>query len=398
MDEFVEDIQQVDSQEEQCSAVHEETVDVLVEQEAQIEEVQIVAEGAAEAKPKAKKKPSVKKAVVEEEPVAESDAETKDDADVVVAAEAEVSEEPVAEGEAVAEEESVSAENLEDIEQKRSIVNNDAEMHRRLRDDLNNQTKDWKMKRDALNFRVRELVDEAGKCREERDSFNQKVRETKVVRDEWNQKVSALKDQIAILRPEKFSEDKGELSVKQLRKQLQGLEYTQQTSSLGKDKENEIVKQISVLARQIDEKEKSLEQTGEIGEIVQQLRDAKVQAEACHHQVSEYAEAAQLAHDGMLKHYEEADALRKEADAAQAKFIECKHEADEEHRKHIEQIKSVHEMDKDVAGMRNKKTAAKKKRVDTEFRKEAKEIFERFKSGDKLSTDDLMALQKSGYL
>ena len=99
-----------------------------------------------------------------------------------------------------------------------------------------------------------------------------------------------------------------------------------------------------------------------------------------HHQVSEYAEKAQAAHDKMIGFYEQADRLRKEADAAQAKFVECKQAADEEHKKHIEQIKSVHEMDRDASS------------------KEAKEIFERFKAGDKLSTEDLMALQKSGYL
>jgi uncharacterized coiled-coil DUF342 family protein len=287
---------------------------------------------------------------------------------------------------------------LESIEQKRSIVNNDADRHRRLRDDLNNQTKEWKSKRDALNSQVREFVDEAGKCREERDSMNQKVRETKDLRDEWNKKVSALKEQIAALRPADKSDDKNGVSVKQLKKQLQDLEYTQQTKSLGKDKENEIVKQISVLAREIDEKEKSLEQNGEVREVVHQLRDAKVQAEEYHHQVSVYAEQAQAFHDKMIGFYEQADRLRKEADAAQAKFVECKQAADEEHRKHIEQIKAVHEMDKDAAVFKNKKNAARKKRIDTESKKEAKEIFERFKSGDKLSTEDLMSLQKSGYL
>ncbi len=349
MVEFAEEIQQIESQEEQQPAVVEQ-VDVLTEQEAQVE---VCEENATE-----------------EAPVEDAESEVAD----------------------------LTPEDLENIEQKRSIVNNDAEKHRRLRDELNNQTKDWKSKRDALNAKVRELVDEAGKCREQRDSFNQKVRETKVVRDEWNQKVTALKDQISALRPEKSNDEKNEVSVKSLKKQLQDLEYTQQTRALGKDKENEVIKLISTLARQIDEREKSLEQNGEVKEIVQELRDAKVQAETFHHQVSEFAEAAQAAHDNMIKFYGEADTLRKEADAAQAKFIECKQAADEEHKKHIEQIKSVHEMDKDVAGFRNKKSAAKKKRVDVESKKEAQEIFERFKSGEKLSTDDLMSLQKSGYL
>ena len=293
--------------------------------------------------------------------------------------------------------EPVASEGLNDLEEKRGIVNEDAEKHRKLRDELNNQTKEWKSKRDALNGQVRELVDEAGKCREERDSLNQKVRETKELRDEWNQKVTALKEQLAPYRTEK-NDEKNEVPVKQLKKQLQDLEYTQQTKSLGKDKENEIVKQISVLARQIEEREKTYEQNDEIKELVGQLREAKAQAETYHHQVSEYAEKAQAAHDRMIGYYEQADRLRKEADAAQAKFIECKQAADEEHKKHIEQIKSVHEMDKDAAAFKGKKNSVRKKKSDVEGKKEAKEIFERFKAGDKLSTEDLMALQKSGYL
>lgn len=296
-------------------------------------------------------------------------------------------------------EQPVAQENAPEV--NRDSLNEEADMHRKKRDELNAQTKEWKAKRDALNGQVRGLVDEAGKCREERDSYNQKVRETKELRDEWNQKVSALKEQLAPYRSEK-SDDRNEVPVKQLKKQLQDLEYTQMTKSLGKDKENEIVKQISTLAKQIEEREKAYSENDEVQELVQQLRDAKAQAEAYHHQVSEYAEKAQAAHDKMIGYYEQADRLRKEADAAQAKFVECKQAADEEHRKHIEQIKSVHEIDRDAAGYRGKgkggRTGGKRRVESAENKKEAKEIFERFKAGEKLSTEDLMALQKSGYL
>lgn len=296
----------------------------------------------------------------------------------------------------VVEENNNSSENLEELEQKRSVINNDAEKHRRLRDDLNKQTKEWASKRDALNAQVREFVEEAGKHRQERDDLNQKVRESKELRDEWNQKVTKLYEEVSALRKD-MPEDKG-TSVKQLRKQLSDLEYTQQTQNLNKGQEQDIVKKISLLAREIDEKEKTLEHGAEAKEVYGQLKEAKTQAEVYHKAVSEYAEKAQTAHDMMIKFYEQADRLRKEADAAQEKFIECKTQADEEHKKHIEQIKSIHDMDKDFSDAKNKAKAARKKKVDTESKKEAKEIFERFKAGEKLSTEDLMALQKSGYL
>ncbi|MDR0335355.1 MAG: phosphoserine phosphatase [Methanomassiliicoccaceae archaeon] len=281
-------------------------------------------------------------------------------------------------------------------------MNNDAEKHRRLRDDLNKQTKEWVVKRDALNTQVRTLIEDASKHRDTRDEHNVKVRESKDSRDEWNKKVTELNDKVSALRkdrdavPEKRAE--GDVPIKQLKKQLRDLEFTQQTKPLEKKKEDDLLKQISLLARQIEEKEKASEQGGEVKELVRQLREAKAQAEVFHKAVSEHARAAQASHDDMIRLYDEADKLRKEADGAQEKFIECKTQADEEHKKHIEQIKSVHEMDKDVGAIKNKKAKDRRKKVDNESKKEAEEIFERFKAGEKLSTEDLMALQKSGYL
>lgn len=290
----------------------------------------------------------------------------------------------------------------------RKVLNEEADLHRKKRDEFNALAKEWKTKRDALNGQVRELVDEAGKCREERDSYNQKVRETKELRDEWNQKVGAIKDQLAPYRTEK-SEDKNEVPLKQLKKQRDDLLRIQETHVLA-DKERAIVKQISDLAKQIEAREKAFSDAGvtgnpdEIQGLVQQLKEAKEQAEVYHHQVSEHADKAQAAHDKMIGFYEQADRLRKEADAAQAEFVKNKQAADEEHRKHIEQIKSIHEIDKDAPGYRgnkkggNRGTGKRHVSTDVEDKKEAKEIFERFKAGEKLSTEDLMALQKSGYL
>ena len=286
---------------------------------------------------------------------------------------------------------------LEELEAQRTVLNDDAEKHRQRRDELNAQTKDWKAKRDALNGQVRELVDEAGKSREVRDNYNQKVRESKAVRDEWNKKVSDIRAKINELRPEK-PEDRGEVSLSQMKRDLERLETQQQTMPMGADKEKALVKQISELAKNIEQREKVEEGDEAIRDLVQELRDAKTKAEEAHKAVSEYAEAAQKAHDNMLSLYQRADAIRKEADAAQAKFVECKQAADEEHRLHIEQIKSLHDVSKSADGIKNKKNAAKKRRADVESKKEAKEIFEKFKAGEKLSTEDLMTLQKSGYL
>ena len=96
--------------------------------------------------------------------------------------------------------------------------------------------------------------------------------------------------------------------------------------------------------------------------------------------------------------YEQADALRKQADDAQANFIDCKKRADEEHKLHLEQVNSFRQTDEQASTYRKKKTDARKRKTDADSKKAADDLFARFKNGEKLSTEDLMALQKSGYL
>jgi len=292
-----------------------------------------------------------------------------------------------------------SDEDLESLEEKRNVVDGDADQHRRLRDEYNAHTKEWKAKRDNLNMKVRGLIDEAGKCREERDANNQKVKESKVSRDECNKKVIELKKQLAEMRPQRDkSNDKNEVPLGRLKNDLDQLEKEFETRSHSSDKEKEMVKQISKLAAQIRDREQSMENIGEVREVANALREAKAEAEGFHHQMSEYADLAQTSHDRMLKLYDEADAFRKEADEAQTKFVEYKKAADEEHKKYIDSVKSIHEMDRGIGDGKRKRDSGRRKSVDNENKIEATKIYERFKNGEKLSTEDLMILQKTGFL
>jgi len=285
---------------------------------------------------------------------------------------------------------------LEELEQKRQLHNVEAEKHRRTRDELNEKTREWVEKRDALNAQVRSLVDEAAKHREVRDRLNQEVRTAKDERDKWNKVVNELNEKVNKVKKDNIP--KSGPPVAKLKKDLKALEFKQMTSSLSKEKEQELIEQIADLASQIKEREKVFDSNEDVKEAITELRKAKEQAETHHRNVAECAEKAQAEHDAMIALYEQADALRRDADAAQESFIANKVNADEEHRKHIENIRQVHDYDKIITGMRQKAKKAKKKEDESSAKEEAEKIFEKFKAGEKLSTDDLMALQKSGYL
>lgn len=288
------------------------------------------------------------------------------------------------------------AELIGELEDKRARHNADAEMHRRLRDELNDKTKEWAERRDDLNSQVRKLIDEANIKRESRDKLNSEVREAKAQRDEWNRKFNDLSDKAINLRREKMP--KSGLSIRKFKAELRALEKKHMTSVMSADKEKALMKEMSQLDAKIKEIEREIEQFSEVKTAEKETRDAKDNAENFHRKVSESAEKAQIEHDAMLKLYEEADRARKEADSAQEKFIEAKLAADEEHREHIEHIRQVHDFDKIITGIRDKGRKARQEKDDTSAKKEADEIYEKFRSGEKLSTEDIMVLQKSGYM
>jgi uncharacterized coiled-coil DUF342 family protein len=288
------------------------------------------------------------------------------------------------------------AELIGELEDKRARHNADAEMHRRLRDELNDKTKEWAERRDDLNSQVRKLIDEANIKRESRDKLNSEVREAKAQRDEWNRKFNDLSDKAINLRREKMP--KSGLSIRKFKAELRALEKKHMTSVMSAAKEKALMKEMSQLDAKIKEIEREIEQFSEVKTAEKETRDAKDNAENFHRKVSESAEKAQIEHDAMLKLYEEADRARKEADSAQEKFIEAKLAADEEHREHIEHIRQVHDFDKIITGIRDKGRKARQEKDDTSAKKEADEIYEKFRSGEKLSTEDIMVLQKSGYM
>ncbi len=243
---------------------------------------------------------------------------------------------------------------------------------------------------------VRKFIEEANAKREGRDKLNSEVRAAKANRDEWNRKFNDLSDKVLDLRREKMP--KSGISIRKFKAELRALEKKHMTSVMSADKEKALMKEMSQLDAKIKEMEREIEQFTEVKAAEKDAHDAKEKAEQFHSQVSELAEKAQTEHDAMLKLYEEADKVSKEADDAQEKFIETKLAADEEHREHIEHIRQVHDFDKIISGIQGQGPQDPAGQDDTSVKKEAEDIFEKFRNGEKLSTEDIMVLQKSGYM
>ena len=291
----------------------------------------------------------------------------------------------------------VPVEALQDLESKREVANAEAEKHRRRRDELNLLTREWVEKRDALNAQVRGLVEQATQHRQRRDELNVQVQAAKAERDKFNRRVNELLARTNDIKRTRVP--KGGVPVARLKRELRDLEFRQQTRVMKPAEERELIEEMGRLQQEVRKREKELEQDEEVKKAIEELRQAKEVAEASHKSVGELAEAAQKEHDQMVALFEQGDALRREADAAQEEFIKTKMLADviDVLAMLLDYIREVHDYDKIVHGIRLRgRTGEVVEEVDT--KRQAEIIFERFRKGEKLSTDDLMTLQKSGYM
>ncbi len=286
---------------------------------------------------------------------------------------------------------------IRSLQEKKERLNQQANRHRDFRDKMNEQTKAHAARRDELNGKVREIIDRANQHKQRRDELNVQVRQAKAKRDELNLAANEKADALNAIKKTRTPLDGASLG--KLKHQLHQLEFEQQTKVMTPKKEKALIDQIAALEKDLKEKEKSFEADDTIKAAYEAMKIAKTAAEEQHKAVTELANAAQEQHDSMVRLFEEADKYRNDADAAQDLFVKSKLEADKVHHEYIEMVNQIRDIDKVGSRMRSPGRMARgPESARAEARAEAEDIFDKFRKGEKLSTEDLMALQKAGLL
>jgi uncharacterized coiled-coil DUF342 family protein len=282
---------------------------------------------------------------------------------------------------------------LNDLMEKRKKILAESEEHKNRRNELNSAASKAARERNTLNNQTREFVEDAQKNKDLRDKYNQEVLDLKAQRNEFNDKANVLFEEI-----ETFKKEHGTLKnrgVKELQKQIEFMEYRQQTEVFTTDKERELIEKIKQMMAQVRELEAELEQNKEIRAKITGARDFRKLASDLHTKVTESAELAQKHHDIMVDSYRKADKSREAADAAHKTFVEAQESADSEHKFFIACQKELRDYDKVISGLRKKTKKVKVTKEQKAVRKEAESLFKNFRAGEKLTTDDILLLQRS---
>ena len=286
--------------------------------------------------------------------------------------------------------ESLSRTQLRELRKK---YHKEAEVLRIKRDELNLQSQTHASERNELNNKAKEHMDNVHLFRDRRNGLNVEVGQIRDERREVSDVVNVLKDTFLRLKRKRFS-GRNLPPVSRLRKQIQELEIKQMTTPLTTDKERALVDEISSLQNKIKEHDNLIETDTEVLEARDKFREAENSRRDLGKKMQKSRQEAQAAHHSMKDSLRTNRQTRRKADAAQRLFVKAKEKADEVHNEYIEYLRGMQEIDRMTASQGRTGSSVDQKASAAS----AEDLFAKFLAGEKLTTEQLMVIQKAGML
>ncbi|WP_405306468.1 phosphoserine phosphatase SerB [Methanobrevibacter sp.] len=327
---------------------------------------------------------------------AESDAETEEEVQEVEAEEeaadeeaeeAEEAEEETEEAEEAAEEEApeekpefVLADTMEGVRKQKDEKEAEIAKVAEEREEFNKTAREQRKIRDELNASLKENLNKAIEYRNERNEINKEVEAAKKARNEANNKIKSLEW------------NSGKRNKVKIENEIKKIDKIIETRVLDIKKENQLVKNANDLRKQLMEIHEDESVKAEADEL-------RKKSEEEHEKVIELSEKAQAAHEEMLKYFRKTDDIRTAADEAHKNFVEARRNASAKHEEFKAILSDIHVINKKLGSNKPKRRKSDNKgssggNKNREERQRAQEIFDKFKQGGKVSTEEILLLQK----
>ena len=276
----------------------------------------------------------------------------------------------------------------ESLDEKLSIFRED-------RDTWNSKVKKYLTERNEINRQVKELITEVQNQKVIRDEANSKVKELKIIRAERSTTLKKLRAELQekkpALEPKKQEKRERKRNERTIRSDIDKLDMKFNLGHFKGSKERDFEREMKKLYQELkDIKANKVENA--LSELESNVRTAAKSQEEAHKLVEEAVTTAQESHDLMIELSEEVDRLRAKANSSQEGVIRSKREADLLHNKYVVSLRSIHSIQDLFKAM-----VAQEKNLDddTGSKLEVTDLMSRLMSGDTLSTDELMALQRN---
>lgn len=362
VDEEEKESQEEEALEEEVKAVEEESIDVAAaEEEALNEDV-------------------VETAIDEEEKEAEQEEALEKEVESVEEEAIDAADKPKSKKDSLPKSNFVLADTIEGVREQKDEKEAEISKIADEREEFNRIAKEERKVRDELNASLKENLNKAIEFRNQRNEINKEVEAAKKARNEANNKLKNLEW------------SSGKRNKIKIENEIKKIDKIIETRVLDIKKENQLVKNANDLRKQLNEITEDESIQGEAQEL-------KKLSEEEHAKVIELSEKAQEAHEKMLEYFRKTDDIRTAADEAHKKFIEARKNASAKHEEFKAVLSDIHVINKKLGNNRPRRRKSDNKsgskgNKNNEEKEKAETIFEKFKNGGKLSTEELLLLQK----
>ena len=261
------------------------------------------------------------------------------------------------------------------------------------RDSWNAKVKKYLNQRNEINRQVKELITEVQNQKVIRDDANSKVKELKIIRAERSTVLKQLRAELQEKRPAEQKKEEKREKKRNERSIRSDIEKMDMKFNYGhfQGKERNFEREMKKLYQELKEVRKQKKENI-FSELESQIRKAAKSQEEAHKLVENAVNTAQESHDLMIELSEEVDRLRAKANSSQEGVIRSKREADLLHNKYVVSLRSIHSIQDLFKAM-----LAQEKNVEDDdgSKLEVTDLMSRLMSGDTLSTEELMALQRN---
>ena len=284
------------------------------------------------------------------------------------------------------------------FEERRSILDGKATQYREERDSWNEKTKELVSQRNEFNSEVRELIQLSDQQKQVREQMNQVVREKKGLRNEASKKVAEIRDKIKSEQPEEKQPESNQrgrrerpVTLQSLQREFSRLEREFERGEHTGKNEGKVMKRLKELNVRIRQMKKARESMDTDSSENLELNAARKEHDDAHQAVQEAAAAAQEAHDLMIQWDKEVSKQRERANSKHRELRNTKQEADKAHRFYIVSLRCLHSI-QDMMRARRSSEAGEGERPTA--RVEVQDLMSKLMSGDTLTTEELMELQR----
>nr|MDO8134372.1 hypothetical protein [Candidatus Njordarchaeum guaymaensis] len=257
---------------------------------------------------------------------------------------------------------------------------------------------EWKAKRDVLNKTRSPLVTKLKEEREQRDCANEKVAEFKVLKQGFSkehEETKSLINKLNTSRRELISSLRDDPD--RVRERIRKLEWFLQTNVLSLSKENELVREISLLEKKLAETKMIDEVDATLAPVIGRARAIKNKLDELRTQMLEQVKVSQDHHTKAIDLMKQIGDLKKQADEAHEKYVEAFNSASLTLSNLRKTQGKIRELNEKTNHQMTRKKEERMKDVQQRIEQIATQASEKVKKGGKLTMDELSVLVQKGF-